>query len=466
MKKLSVSLLVLCGLIVPALLHAQKIVADKIIAQVGDQILLKSDIDNDVAEAKRNESQNGYKLPPNIECTSVQNHLMQKALMLQAQRDSLPFSDNDIDAQLDRRVRYFIQGYGSREALENVMGKSIYQFKEQMRPQVKEQMLAEQERGKITGGVKITPEEVRSYFDKIPKDSLAYYESQLEVSQIVIHPKASKDVQDVVADRLLGFKKDIESGKYKFEDLARINSQDPGVKENGGQYSINRLDKTFDPAFTSAAFRLKEGQISPVVESQFGLHLIQMVSKVGDDAIVRHILLIPPVSEIEIKQAVDSLESVRKLITTNLISFNAAVSYFSDDKAGKQSGGAIVSPQDGSSHISYDELDDKSIIPILDTLKIGEISLPQIFVDNSQQGRGQQAVRLVYLRSRTNAHRENLKDDFDHISERALANKQQKTLLEWFDTHISTFYVHLDKDMNQCSNLAEWVKTSERLELK
>ncbi len=467
MKKLSFLFLALAmASILPQIGHAQKIVADKIIAQVGDQIVLKSDVDNELSDAKRNEGQQGApKLPPNAECVFIQNHLMQKALMLQAQRDSLPLTDDDVDGELDKRVRNYIQYYGGRDMLENIMGKTVFQFKESMRPMIKEQLLAQQEKQKIAGGTKITPEEVQAYYDKIPKDSLIYYESQLEVSQIVIHPKASKDVKAVVTDRLLGFKRDVESGKYKFEDLTKF-SQDPAVKENGGLYSLNRLDKNFDPAFTSAAFRLKEGQISPVVESAFGLHILQMVSKVGDDATVRHILLIPPVSEIEMQQAVDSLDSVRKLINLKVLTFNAAVSFFSDDKVGKTTGGTIVSQEDGSSHITYDQIEDQSLIKILDTLKIGEVSKPQVFADNSNQGRGQQAVRLVYLRSRTDAHRENMKDDFDRISERALAIKQQTVLQDWFGDHIPTFYVHMDKDLGQCGNLTDWIKTSEKLELK
>lgn len=466
MKNWSLYMLGILGCSVPYCVQSQKVIADKIIAQVGDQIVLKSDVDNEIADARRNEQQPGApKLPPNIECLYIGNHLMQKALMIQAQVvDSLPLSDDELEGQLDLKMRQAIMYFGSREAFEMNMGKTAFQFKEEMRPRIKEQTLAGQERSKIVGGVKITPEEVQKYYDGIPKDSLPFYESELEISQIILHPKAGREVKDIVASRLIGFKRDIESGKYKFQDLARNYSEDPGVKENGGQYSINRIDKTFDPVFTSAAFRLKEGQISPVVETQFGLHLIQMVSKVGDDAVVRHILLQVPVSQIEVKEAVDSLDSIRKDIVAKRLSFSAAVSYFSDDKIGKMSGGSLVT-DDGSSHIAYDQIQDKDMLKILDTLKVGEVSLPQAFTDNSEQGKAPRpGVRILYLRSKTTAHRENLRDDFDKVSARALYYKQQNALNDWFHDHIGNFYIHVDKDLHQCDNLSDWVNASERLE--
>ncbi len=340
----------------------QKILADKILAQIGGEIILQSDIDNAIRDYKRNEDPGmASALPPDPECAFLKTFLTRKALMIQAQRDSLPFSEEDLSAKLDNQIRGAVAQAGSRQQFEEYTGKSIYQFREDMRPFWKEQMLAANMQQKIVSNVKITPEEVEAYYNKIPKDSLRFYEAQLEISQIIKHPRANKDVEDLIIEQLRGYKNEVESGKRKFEDLVKLYSKDPASKENGGMYNINRLSKQFDPAFTSAAFRLKDGQVSPPVKSAFGYHIIQMVSHVGDDAVVRHILLIPPISDADIKITIDSMDIIRKMILDKKITFSGAVNVFGDDDAGKYTGGALTA-QDGSTSVTYDEIQDPQLL--------------------------------------------------------------------------------------------------------
>ncbi len=431
----------------------QKIIADKIIGQVGDKIILQSDITNAIADYRRQGE--GIDLPPNPECAFLEGQLIQKALVLQAERDSLPISDEDLDARLDNQVRGFIQGYGSKEALEEIAGKTIYQIKEDNRQPFKERLMADQMRSKILESVKITPTEVKEYFEKIPKDSLVYYESKVEVSQVVLNPKANKDVEEYVSTQLLDLKKQVESGGKKFADLARIYSQDPGSKESGGQYSINRNDKQWDPAFMAAVWRLKEGQVSPVVKSKFGLHIIQMVSRAGDDAIVRHILIIPPVTEAEVKIAKTRLDSIRADIINNKIAFAQAVNKYSDDDNGKFTGGRITSPQDGSTLITIDQLD-KDLVVALKNMKPGDVSQPLAYTDE----RGMQHVRIVYFQSRTEPHVENLKDDYSIIASKALDEKKMQVLEKWFKSHIPTYYIRIDNDYAGCESIKDWWNAS------
>src|SRR6476661_8449936 len=214
------------------------VVADKIVGIVGDKIILKSDITNAITDAKRQ----GQEVPPNGNCMIMQQALAQKALVLQAEKDSLIVSDDEVEALLDNQIRAFIQQYGSKEALEQIAGRSIYQLKEDFREPFKERKQAEMMRNKIVENVKVTPNEVKEYFDKIPKDSLPFYESELEVGEIVLYPKANKDVEDYVSSRLYEMKKQVETGQKKFDALAKLYSEDPGSKENGGQYNINRTD--------------------------------------------------------------------------------------------------------------------------------------------------------------------------------------------------------------------------------
>src|SRR3954453_833097 len=385
MKKIIIALPAICFTLMTAQAQQQKVIADKIIAQVGDKIILQSDITNAIADYKR-QGQDAQ-LPPNPECAFLEGQLIQKALVLQSERDSLPISDEDLDARLDNQVRGFIQSYGSKEALEEIAGKTIYQIKEDNRAPFKERLMSDQMRSKILESVKITPTEVQAYFDKIPKDSLIYYESKVEVSQVVLNPKANKDVEEYVSNQLLDLKKQVETGGKKFADLARIYSQDPGSKENGGQYSINKADKQWDPAFMAAVWRLKEGQVSPVVRSKFGLHIIQMVSRAGDDAIVRHILIIPSVTDVEVNIAKARLYSIRADIVNNKSAFAQALNKYSEDDATRYNAGRLTSQVDGSTSISIDQLD-KGIVVNLKNMKVGEISEPLVYTDD----RGKQAV--------------------------------------------------------------------------
>ncbi len=457
MKKIVVCILAVSGSFAMSVsAQSMKVVADKIVGQVGDKIILRSDIMNAMADMKRqSKGQENVVLPS--ECQVLEGQLIRKALVLQAQKDSIRVSEEEIDAALDNQVRQFIQAYGSKDVLEEIAGKTVYQIKEDFKENFRDKKLSEQMQSKIVDAVKITPTEVKAYYAKISKDSLPFYESEIEVSQIVIHPKANKDVEEYVSKQLYDYKRQAETGGSKrFDQLAKLNSEDPAVKENGGQYNLNRNDKnSWDPAFLSAAFRLKEGQISPVIKSKFGLHIIMMVSRSGDEAVVKHILRIPPVTDDEINDAKHQLDSIRKKLLDGSITFGAAVSKYSDDENSKFSAGAVSSGRDGSTFVNIDQLD-KDMIKPLSVLKPGQYSDPQVYVDE----RGRKLVRLIYLKNRTAPHRENLKEDYNRVASRALEEKKNTALEKWFKEHIPTYYVSIDKDFAACGGLEEWRKAA------
>jgi peptidyl-prolyl cis-trans isomerase SurA len=273
----------------------------------------------------------------------------------------------------------------------------------------------------------------------------------LEVSEIVVYPKANREVESYVTRELNDWKKQVEDGTKKFEQLAKSYTEDPGSKESGGQYSINKNDKFWDPAFISAAFKLKEGQVSQVVKSKFGLHLIQMVSRSGDDAVIRHILRIPPVTDEEVKEAVTRLDSIRSKIVSGSLGFGEAVNKYSEDEGSKFSGGRKQG-RDGSSFVTIDQLD-KDMVVAIKNLQPGEYSKPIPFADE----RGKKAVRLVYLQTRTAPHRENIKDDYSKISQRALEQKKNEVLERWFRSHIPNYYITIDKEFAGCSSVKDWI---------
>jgi peptidyl-prolyl cis-trans isomerase SurA len=371
--------------------------------------------------------------------------------VLQAQKDSLTVGEEEIEAALDNQVRMFIQSYGSKEVLEEIAGKTVYQIKEDFKEAFREKKLADQMQSKIVDGIKITPTEVKAYYSKIPVDSLPFYESELEVSQIVVYPKANKDVEEYVSRQMYDYKRQIEAGVKKIEQLAKLFSEDPAVKENGGQYVLNRNDKNWDPAFMAASFRLKEGQVSPVIKSKFGLHIIQMISRSGDEAIVRHVLRIPPVTDDEVKEAIVKLDTVRQKLVSKQLGFGEAVSKYSDDENSKFNAGSAASNRDGSTFVNIDQLD-KDLIKPISVMKPGDYSQPQVYTDE----RGRKAVRLIYLKNRTQPHRENLKDDYNRVSQRALEDKKNAVLDKWFKEHIPTYYVLIDREFAGCTGLDDW----------
>lgn len=430
--------------------QARKVLADKIVAVVGDKIILKSDITNFIEDERRQ----GHEVPPDAGCQLLQQMMVRKALMLQAQKDSLPVSDEDIEAELDQRIRYYIGAYGGKESLEQIAGKSIYQIKEDNRIAIKEQKLADAMQRSIIENVRVTPTEVKEYFEKIPQDSLRFYETELEMKQVVVYAKASRDLEKYAQDELAEYKRQVESGQASFERLAKLYSDDPGTKDAGGRFEFNRNDKNVDGTFSSTAFALKEGKISRVVKSKFGYHIIQLVSRTGDDVVVRHILKIPQVTDAEVNEAIARLDTIRSRLVANTLSFGEAVDKFSEDENSKFTAGSITNAY-GSPYLSIQDLD-KSLLPVYNELKVGEYSKPIPFTDD----RGKKGARIVYIQSKTEPHRENLKDDYNRIAERVMEEKRQNLLNQWFAIKMPTFYLSIDEEFRSCKEVGKWLESS------
>jgi peptidyl-prolyl cis-trans isomerase SurA len=445
MKK---SFFTICFIPVVCTLFAQthKVMADRIIATVGDKIILKSEIDNSISDMQRQ----NITVPANAKCLLLEQALGLKALVLQAEIDSLPVSDEDVDADIDNKIRYFVNQYGSKEIVEQIAGKSLFQLKEDFRQTFREQKLAQGERDKIVSDIRITPKEVQIYYDSIPRDSLHFYESELEIGEIVIYPKASRDLDAYAMDQLKEYKKEVEDGTKKFDVLASLYTDDPGSKETGGKYEINRNEKQWDPVFLAKAFSLKDGQVSSVFKTKFGYHIIQMISRNGDDAEIRHILKIPQISSIEVNEAKTRLDSIRTKLVAGTLDFGQAVSRFSEDDNSKFTGGRVPA-RDGSTFLTIDQLD-KDMVLMLKDLKPGEYSQPTEFGDD----RGKKGVRIIQILTKTVPHRENLKDDYDKVAQRALEEKKNDALEKWFTKKIPSFYVNISDDYKTCPEMQKW----------
>jgi len=445
-NKLALTLLLLVA-VTSVIAQPKKVLADKIIAVVGNKIILKSDIDNSLMDMQRQ----GIEVPPDARCMSLEQAMGVKALVLQAEKDSLPITEDEVDADIDNQIRYFISQYGSKEEVEKIAGKSLYQLKEDFREGFRDRKLATAMRNKIVDGIKITPNEVKAFYDNIPTDSLPFYETEVEVGQIVIFPKASRDAEEYCIEQLTDYKKQIESGKKDFATVASFYTEDPGSKDRGGMYEINRNQKDLDPIWMSKAFTLKEGQISNPFKTRFGYHIIQLVSRAGDDAVVRHILKIPQVTQIELKGGFDKLDSVRAKLIAGTIDFGTAVSKYSDDESSKFTAG-MIQGKDGT-FLTIDQLD-KDLVVKLKELRVGEYSQPIEYTDE----RGKKGLRLIYLKTKTVPHRENLKDDYNKIAQRAIEQKKETALEKWFDQKTKDYYIMIDDEYKSCAALKHWVE--------
>ena len=423
----------------------QKVIADKVMAVVGDKPILYSDIVNSILDAKRQ----GAEVPENAECVLLEQALISKVLMLQAEKDSLPVTDEEVEAELEQRVRYFVGQVGTVEALEQMAGKTVYQIKDDARESVRERKLAEAMQRKIVENVKITPNEVKAFYDNIPKDSLPFFESEVEIGQIISFPKPSRDLEKYIIDEMNNYRRQILNKSATFDQMAKRFSEDEGTKERGGIFQLNRNDKNVDPVFLSTSFRLKVDSISPPVKSKFGFHIIQMVERNGDDAVVRHILRFVPITETEIAESKVKLDSVRKKLVNNRMEFNEAALKYSDAEDVKFNG-AFFKGGDGSTFVTIDQLD-KDIVALIRTMKPGDISQP---LEYQEEGTKKKGVRIIYFKNRTEPHRMNLKDDYSRISLSALDQKKQNVLQKWFKDHLSTYNIVVDNDNRAaCPNL-------------
>jgi peptidyl-prolyl cis-trans isomerase SurA len=449
-KILCTLLIANCLLLTASFAQPKKMVADKIIAVVGDKIVLKSDIENSIQDMERQ----GMEVPANAKCLILEQAMGIKALVLQAEKDSLPVTEDEIAAEIDNRIRYFIGAYGSKEKLEEISGKTVYQLKEDFKEGFRDNKLAAAMRNKIVEGIRITPKEVNVFFDKLDKDSLPFYDSELEIGQVVRYPKASRDAEEYSLDQLKEFKIQLETGRKDMKTLAALYSDDPGSKDKAGQYDLNRNEKQWDPVFLAKAFSLKEGQISTPFKTKFGYHIVQMISRAGDDATIRHILKIPQVTKTELDEGMLKLDTVRSKLIAGTIQFGEAVNKYSEDEGSKFTGGRKTNPENGT-NITIDQLD-KDMVLMMKDLKIGQYSRPTEFTDE----KGKKGVRIVYLMSRTEPHRANIRDDYNKIAIRALEEKKGEALENWFNQKISGYYIKVDNEYKDCNEMKKWAMSA------
>jgi peptidyl-prolyl cis-trans isomerase SurA len=445
MKKLSILTLALLSF--ASLVRGQKMV-DGVVAVVGSEPIMYSEIEvqlKQVKDLKPDEEQKAR-------CYILDQIMSKKLMLTRAKTDSLKVTDQQVEDELDRRIQYFVSQFGSEAKFEAYYNKTIPQFKAEFRDAVKEQLLTDQQQNKIIGDLDVTPEEIKKFYSSIPEDSLPYYNTEMEIGQIVVYPKVTKDEKQREYQMIKGIREDIINGD-KFSTKAIAYSEDPGSAVKGGDLGWQRTT-AYVPEFAAAALAVKRDSISPIIETKYGYHIIQMIERKGDLVHVRHILRIPKVGSEDRRLAKMKLDSIHTLITQDTMSFANAAYKFSEDEETRNRGGLMVDSKTNSARIPVDELD-ANVFFIVDKLKPGEVSDPVAFTDAA----GKEGYRILYLKSKTPPHKANMDDDYPKIKDMALQDKKINVLQSWIVKQIPQTYARINYNLvPACPVLDKWKK--------
>jgi peptidyl-prolyl cis-trans isomerase SurA len=439
-KVISSALIVLTGwfLTTPGFGQGQAVSLNKIIAKVDNYYVLRSDLEESY------QSYVGQNQTPPQKCQLLESLVINKMMLAKAEIDSVVVDDKLVDGELDSRMQYMVQQFGSEKNIVEAYGKSLEMLKSELRTQVKDQKVVQKMQQKITTDVKVTPRDVRKFFDAIPKDSLPYMPAEVEVGQIVRFAKPTKEQKEVLRQRLLDLKKRVENGE-DFGKLAKENSEDVGSAPNGGDLGFAKRGMMVAP-FEGAALKLKPNQMSDVVESDFGLHLIQLLETRGAEYHARHILLRPDYNRLDLTGPTKYLDSLRNLIQIDSLKFDKAAHDYSEDKNTADAGGLLRDAQSGGSRLAMDGTMEYALFQMLDTMTVGKISAPLPYRTED----GKSAVRLLYFKSKVAPHTADYTKDFEKLQTIVLQNKKNRAIDDWFRKSVADVYITVDPEFHGC----------------
>jgi peptidyl-prolyl cis-trans isomerase SurA len=443
-RKLHFILLMICT---PLFTAAQNdVVIDQVVAVVGQNIILESDIENQYYQYRM---QSGMiSGGSSVRCQMLENLLFQKLLLNQAEIDSILVPDLEIEQTMDQRLRYFIAQLGSRERFEEYYGKSVEEFKEEFRDDIEDQIKVERAQAEVVANVAVTPSEVKAFFRAIPEDSIPLVNSTVLIGEIVRTPPVSLEQKLMIKDRLRGLRERVLEGE-SFATLAILYSEDPGSAKKGGElgfYGRGELYKEFE----AVAFKLEDGEVSEIVETKAGFHIIQLIERKGEYVNVRHILLRTKVSPLDLTMAKAYLDTIAGFIRSDSLTFEEAVKQYSDAD-NKNSGGLLINPMTGTNDFEVSQLDPQ-VSFVIDKLQVGEVSNPVIMETED----GRQAYRLLYLKKRTLPHRANMQEDYDLIQQWALEEKKAEAFQEWTAKKARKTYVKINGKFRECDFEFDW----------
>lgn len=421
---------------------------DGIIATVGEYNILDSDIDKAFLEM----SSQGISTAGITRCQMLGKQMEDKLYAHQAIQDSIVVNDDEVKGKMEEQISYMVEQLGSMDKVIKYFKKTNEEdFRTDLFEIIKTNKLTAEMQRKIVDAVEITPEEVRTFFKKIPTADLPVFGAEMEVAQIVVEPKVTDAEKQKVIDRLKEFKREVQAGS-SFSTKAVLYSEDPGSRVNGGFYKMNRKTP-FVKEFKDVAFSLGEGEISEPFETTFGYHIIYVEKIRGQELDLRHILLIPQVSESSLKEAKEKAEKIRQRIISKEVTFAEAARTESDEKETRNNGGVLVNPKTQDTHFELTKMD-PALYSQVSGLKTDEVSLPLIDIDQA----GRKKYKLLTVTNRIDEHTADYAKDYTKIKDLALKEKQLGVIGKWFDSKIKETYVKINGDYRNCQFTNNWLK--------
>ena len=423
-------------------LTAQAQVIDEVIWVVGDEAILRSEVEEERLRAQYE----GQQLAGDPYCVIPEQLAVQKLYLHQAELDSIETSESTVSYQVDMRMNYYINQIGSKEKMEEYFRKTSSEIREEMMTAVRNQMIIQQMQQKLTSNIKPTPAEIRRYYNSLPLDSIPMMPAQVEVQILSFEPAVPTEETERIKQRLREFTERVQSGKADFSMLARLYSEDTESAKRGGELGFVGKGQLV-PEFAEVAFNMNDPKrVSRIVKTEYGYHIIQLIEKKGDRINCRHILLRPRISASDKIKAIERLDSIRSFVLLDSMQFEQAVIRYSEDKNTVMNAGLMINPNTGGSRFEYQELAPE-IAKQIYTMQEGEISQPFVMMD---QSKNREVCAIVRLKKKTDVHRANLTDDFQTIKAMLEAKKGQELLREWILKKQKTTFVQISPEWQGC----------------
>ena len=417
---------------------------DKIEAVLGNEIILTSEIESQYLQYLSEGNINSLE----IRCQIIEDLLFQKLLINQAKLDSIVVSNEEVETEINKRLTYFESQLGSVKKVEDYFGKTKTEIELELSKVIKDQFLAQRIQTNLTSSIKVTPAEVKNTYAFLSNAEIPTMPTQVEVAQIVIKPKITNKQKEEIRARLNSFRERVNNGE-DFKMLATLYSDDPGSAIKGGELGfVNRGDLV--PEFERAAFRLKEGEISEMVESQFGYHIVQFIKRRGEQINVRHILIKAKVTATELHATELKMDSIKNQLSSGSLTFEDAVRMYSDDE-NKNNGGLLLNPNTLSTLHTLNDMA-PALRLIVESLVEGEVSAPTVIQMQDEN----KAYRILRLNKRVETHKANLVDDFSKIKEYSINAKKQEILIKWMNKKIAKTFIRLSDTLSECEFTNKW----------
>jgi peptidyl-prolyl cis-trans isomerase SurA len=420
-------------------------VIDQVVAIVGENPILYSEIQGQKLQIL----QQGGELDGNIDCYLIDEFMTQQLLIHQAEIDSLEVTEEMVKVELDQRIQYFSAQVGGTEALEEFYGQSIEEIKEEFFEQIEDKMKAQKMQQEVTGNISVSPSEVRSFFYKIPFDSVPFINSKVKVSQLVIAPEITYGQKEATKKKLRKIKNRIYSNEISFSVAAEFYSNDPGSKANGGNFGwVSRGD--FVPEFDAIAYTIPLNTVSDVFESPFGFHILKIEKRRGEQYYGSHILIKNEVNEEDLKNLKERCTSIFDELRADKISWANAIKTHSTLK-NNSANGIIFNESTGDMYWDMENID-KSLFVGINNIDIGEFSEPLYYQDS----KGNIGYRILKLEDRTTPHKANLDDDYEYIQKFALNEKQINEMDDWVNKSAKNTFIEINDIFKKCDFKDKW----------